>query len=978
MFRVKYILASLLFLCFFKAYSQQPSFYIIGKDELSDINVYSLFQDDHANVWISSNRGLIKYDGYDFKEYHSDIYQNRSLFGLRSDNNGKVFCYNLSGQFFHVENDSLKLYYQVPSSLVSTRMNFNFDNTNQLIIICKKVLAINNNREASTLIDKHIDCWDIPINENNELVFLYSQERKIAYYKSGKIRTVQLPVTPELEVGNRIGFRANLCNNPNYIIGKYEPVLFKIEDSTLIPINLPAVAGLQMLGKTNYITSHSDIWITSRNKGACVFDTVGTSIYQDNRILMDYFLSDFMEDREGNLWIGTFGKGIVIIPNKDVSEYSSNNLMDDDIINVIEADNSGNLFFGGLNGILYRLSIDKQLEIIRKEGQTFEIIHHLPENNSLLLNSPEHVVYNLETKEDSIFKTYTLKNVCPLSDSEHLLATSSGVILFTTNGNTGPYYSLFRTFEDVETFNGNLSFNLSRCAAVAYDEKRQIIWAATFRGLIKITKSGTSEVLHKGKPISTLDIQMSEDILWIATVGNGILRYQNDEIKPYLNENNGLYSNLTNQILKEGNTLYIAEKGAFQAVDIQTKEIKSFTHPDGLNSNSIRDFEVTEDWIWLASGAGIQKFRFQDISQNHTPPHIEFNRFEVNDKSHSLQDDSIFNYFENRIEFHFVAKAYRHRGLLNYQYMLAGLENEDWQTVSLKQNFIKYPSLPPGEYTFMVKAKNENNIESETLKYAFKIKNPYWKTWWFYLICALCLGGIVFIFFLIRIGVVKERLELEKQIKASEVTAIKAQMNPHFVFNALNSVQDLIMQKDIRGSTTYLGKFADLMRKTLDVSELELIPLNDEIEILELYLDLEKLRFVDGFRFSIEADTENHDRESLMIHSMLLQPYVENAIKHGLLHKDGLKILGVKFYIEDQKLICEIVDNGIGRKASLEINKRRARFHRSFATQANRKRIDLINELSNHTIELSISDIMHEGKIAGTKVELRLPLVLED
>lgn len=250
---------------------------------------------------------------------------------------------------------------------------------------------------------------------------------------------------------------------------------------------------------------------------------------------------------------------------------------------------------------------------------------------------------------------------------------------------------------------------------------------------------------------------------------------------------------------------------------------------------------------------------------------------------------------------------------------------------------------------------------------------PFWNTWWFYLMAIAMIIGIVATYFLIRISIIRRRLEIQKQMKASEVTAIKAQMNPHFVFNALNSVQDLILQNDIRESNIYLGKFSDLMRKTLEFSAREYITFGEEVTLLKLYLDLEKLRFGDDFKITFQIELRESELHEFQIPSMILQPYVENAVKHGLLHKSGIKNLAIRFKKTDYGIQAEIQDNGIGRKASQEIQKRQAN-HQSFASSATQKRIDLINEINMNKIDLSIQDVIENEQVAGTLVTFIFPL----
>ncbi|SNS52142.1 Histidine kinase [Ekhidna lutea] len=220
-------------------------------------------------------------------------------------------------------------------------------------------------------------------------------------------------------------------------------------------------------------------------------------------------------------------------------------------------------------------------------------------------------------------------------------------------------------------------------------------------------------------------------------------------------------------------------------------------------------------------------------------------------------------------------------------------------------------------------------------------------------------------------------LDLERQYRASELKALRSQMNPHFVFNALNSIQEYIMTNERKLAGKYLGKFADLMRIYLQHSQVKTVTIREETEALNLYLELEKLRFEDSLTYSINIG-DNVNTEQL-IPSLLLQPYVENAVKHGLLHKELERVLTINIKSDHQEvLICEIIDNGVGRKKSQEINKMRNPGHKSFATQATTNRLGLLNLDREKPIEEEVFDLVDEkGNAEGTKVIIRIPLAME-
>lgn len=224
-------------------------------------------------------------------------------------------------------------------------------------------------------------------------------------------------------------------------------------------------------------------------------------------------------------------------------------------------------------------------------------------------------------------------------------------------------------------------------------------------------------------------------------------------------------------------------------------------------------------------------------------------------------------------------------------------------------------------------------------------------------------------------------VEFEKDKTRMELTALKSQMNPHFIFNALNSIQEFIILNDKKKANQFMGKYADLVRSTLQMSDKESITLDEEVKSLELYLELEKLRFEDNFNYRIhiaEALQERNDR----LPAMLIQPYVENAIKHGLLHQQGNKMVTIDFQIElnNPSIIkCIIEDNGIGRARSAELNAMRIKKHTSFSTGATQKRLQLLNKGKDNAIVVAFEDLKdHLGQANGTRVTLRITTIQSD
>ncbi|MBU3012333.1 histidine kinase [Polaribacter vadi] len=221
----------------------------------------------------------------------------------------------------------------------------------------------------------------------------------------------------------------------------------------------------------------------------------------------------------------------------------------------------------------------------------------------------------------------------------------------------------------------------------------------------------------------------------------------------------------------------------------------------------------------------------------------------------------------------------------------------------------------------------------------------------------------------------QKRLAIEKQYKDSELKALKAQMNPHFIFNALNSIQDYIVLNQKNLASDYLGKFADLIRNYLHFSDTGFISIQDEVHNLKLYLELEKLRFEEQLEYTFQVD-DVANSGTIHIPTMLIQPYVENALKHGLLHKKNHRRLKIYIHKPSDKIIeCIIEDNGIGRAKSKEINKKRVSQHKSFALKATTERLDLLNYGRDKKIGVEIIDLQENNKAIGTKVILKIPII---
>jgi len=342
---------------------------------------------------------------------------------------------------------------------------------------------------------------------------------------------------------------------------------------------------------------------------------------------------------------------------------------------------------------------------------------------------------------------------------------------------------------------------------------------------------------------------------------------------------------------------------------------------------------------------------------------------------HTTTHDT-FKYDQNQLEvfFNFKGILYEEEAKINYR--LKGFD-QNWKTTTTSDNSIAYQYLPHGNYELEMNA-NYRNFSSKPYFYNFKIKKALWQNWWFSALAILVSVTMLVPFFKNRLrklekrGLEKlERQELKANLVETELKALRSQMNPHFIFNSLNSIQDLVLQEDTESSYDYIVLFSNLVRNALDYSNQNFIPLEKEIEFLETYLKLEKLRFDDSFNYQIKCTIKTE----VNIPSLIIQPFIENAIVHGLFHKKGQKNLDISFEQNEEHVICEIIDNGIGRENARAIQDRQGKTHKSFALDSIKKRIDILAEQYGNYIGYKISDVNLNAKYTGTKVIIVLPCI---
>jgi LytS/YehU family sensor histidine kinase len=317
---------------------------------------------------------------------------------------------------------------------------------------------------------------------------------------------------------------------------------------------------------------------------------------------------------------------------------------------------------------------------------------------------------------------------------------------------------------------------------------------------------------------------------------------------------------------------------------------------------------------------------------------------------------------------------------LRYRWKLSEID-PDW-TPATTVNIATYPNLLPGKYTFQVQASVDGNWNNQSIQLEFTIDQPFWQKFWFIFFEIVILVFILFliIFFIIkrqkrRAKIQNEKLRLEKNLLELEQKALRLQMNPHFIFNVLNSIHNLIILNDSDKARYALSKFSKLMRQVLENSREKFISITTEVETLQNYIQLEKLTSNSNIDLLFDFD-EDIDTEEEILPPLMIQPFVENALIHGFKGMDKKGEIKVSFkWFHQDILECTISDNGIGRKKASETNAQKTDYHKSTALNVAQERLANLNQ--NKTfVPFEIIDLVDEfNQPSGTKVVIRIQVV---
>jgi two-component sensor histidine kinase len=485
-------------------------------------------------------------------------------------------------------------------------------------------------------------------------------------------------------------------------------------------------------------------------------------------------------------------------------------------------------------------------------------------------------------------------------------------------------------------------------------------------------------------------IRSYKDHLIVATLNGIYIVNTMDNSSRYITESDGLNSELVYsiEITNKGKDLWVGTNQGINKIDLQKyfhegkAQIISYGKQQGFmgvecNSNGI--WEDKDGSLWFGTVSGLILHEPFHLKANKVPNVTLIQNIKLFSEDTLLKPGSELPSKYNSISFYYKGVCLTNPEQVRYVRKLDGLEKE-WSSVST-EDYCKYTNLAPGSYTFLVKSCNSEGVwDEQPTAFPFTVLRPFYATWWFVLLVSGGTSAMVLLVVNYRINSIKrkQKEEFDRKVEMSkiELKALRAQMNPHFIFNSLNSIQHYIFNSKSDEAIKYLSKFARLVRTILNNSNKPTVTVGEDLEALRLYLELEQMRFEEKFDYEITVDP-SVDADYDIMPPLLIQPYVENAILHGLNPKPGRGKLTISFRSDSSSLICTITDNGIGREKASEIKRTMpVSKHKSMGMKITEDRLRILNEVNNSNLSVNVTDLKDEkGEAAGTKVELYIPIL---
>ena len=929
---------------------------------LAGSTVYCITQDKEGFIWIGTETGVSRFDGAHFKNFTSvDGLPDVEVLQIFSDSKGRVWmapfrksvCYYYKGKIYNQENDLALRKIHLKGNI----RNFAEDRNGDILIQEMRGLHLLRGngqvKEYDSIDHRPIEISDaisssvsghFLLQEKNNFYELSSDVFRLLFsVKKNAFAEADMALSPQWlawrETITRMGVKSVLTGREIHLAFPHNNRTFSIIADSLLYFN-------ETSGSKEY----------NIHTGASKIFLPGVDVSRTFR------------DDEGNTWFATLGQGIFRLNSDEFinMRLEAGRYDKCPVYSLLKVGNE--LFAGSGHDLVFKFQLpglrDQRYGAVQQDGGGRILFMDTLEHGQLFFGMDYLLGRFSRDLRFTPSRPAHIKTGFRKNERELILTSSRGCTLF-----------------DIPTFRSVDTIFHERSTTVYY--RNDTTYIGTLNGLYLVKRDRSVVYLGDGKiPFFKKRIAAitasADGTLWIAAYDDGgIIGYKHGRVVATITRRQGLTSDICRCLLVYGNYLWVGTDKGLNKIDLGNPDypVTRFTSNDGLGSDIVNTIYADGPMIYVGTSAGLSFF---DESRTNINAGCRLALLGViNSGKERVQDtaDLQLPFTDNNIRFEFAGISYKSVGNILYKYRLTGLDS-NWRNT--KESFLEYPSLPSGKYEFQLMAINKFGIWSRPASVRFTVATPFWNAAWFYGLNILAFLVLTWLFLTWRIRGIRRRQEekeqLSKKMAEMERMALQAQMNPHFIFNCLNSIQQYIFDQDIFAANKYISGFAKLIRGTLQNSTQAHIPLTDEINYLSAYLSLEKLRFKEKMDYSIETDPSVKAKEAdILIPPMLIQPYVENSMRHGLRHKtDGRGHILIRFMFQDGKLAVLIEDNGVGRQKAASYKTREHIEYQSKGMSLTADRVRLINSVYGDNIKIVVTDLKNEKEQpAGTRVVIQ-------
>ncbi|MBK8956763.1 MAG: histidine kinase [Saprospiraceae bacterium] len=949
---------------------QSPAYRQFTDDDgLPSMTLYGILQDPKGFLWIATPKGICRFDGREFKRYGIRGMKSQDTPFSFMDNEGIPWFYNMAGDVFYVRNDSLhyldlhgikpigeiySFYVKNPFIYISwtktdspQSIKYNLFDLNQKQILERNYvfLGLKDGALIGYDYEKRKRSFDLYAIDSNELI------------ASQKILNQH-----EVKFIHEIDRYMVHSDNYSIIIASNYIWILDSCNQILSSQYFPDITN----NKIDYINfiNENELFIGT-NESSYLYDLKDKELKSISHYTL--YMNTVIEDCHHRKWISTTDHGLLLDLNNGSMVYTSDksDIASDEAYVIQPIHNQ--IFVGHHNGKLSIFNNDLKLRKIEYKGLgRVRFIQEIEKWNTILgFDVGLQIIEKANTRHIPCadLNIGSIKAGIHINEHQLFLCTSLGVYNI-------PYSKLYQPqVDDLE------KYRELDVRSLCISEFKGVLYAGTVNGLYKRSKSNGWEKIGNTEVFIKQLYNSNDSILMLCTDGQGLYLFDGTEIMDSINTQSGLPSDNVSSICTiNPNQFAIGTDQGVYMLNKNTRLGYNLDVIDGLPGNEINDLKCHNNLLWIGTSKGLFTIPIENINPNQEIPYIEIQDAKLFSREGQSKFKSPLAYNQNHLKFVVQSRSLISGGSMNLYYRFA---NRDSQWLSTPSQVVEFVGLGAGKYNLQFKSVNEDKIDSNIIEQTFEILPPWYKSIWFSLIMVLSLSSFSVSLSYWRQR--KKRIELEKkrmfedQLNQLKEEALQNQMNPHFMFNALNAIQGFLSNNDHFNAMNYLSKFGRLIRMIFDQSREKRISLETELAFLRNYLELERLRFKEKVDIQLFVDPAVEEKATeLFLPPLVIQPIVENAFKHGLLHKGSEGYLKIKLEMTDGQLVCTVEDNGIGRESSSGINRWKKNGRKSTGIATIRERLAIIDR-GRQKIGLQIRDLYDaSGQSAGTQVTINL------